>query len=118
MKCMRKLTASTMIETLVAMTIIMISFGVVALLVINTSRNTSILKLNAFLLCEDVKSETLALKNYEYDELKYENMDIIKTIKKYKQSADLQILEIQAFSKNEVLIYETKLVIPVSDEKD
>lgn len=115
---MKKLTASTLIETLVAMTIIMISFGVMALLVINTSRNTGILKLNAFLICEEVKSETLTLKKYENEEFEFENMDIIKSIYPYKKSNEILVLEIQAFSKNQIMIYETKLLIPVNNEKN
>jgi len=115
---MKKLKASTLIETMVAMTIIMISFAVMVLLVINTSRNTNILKMNAFLYCEDIKSETLALNKYEDEEYEYGNMHIIKSIYKYDKSHEIQVLEIQAFSKNELLIYETKLLIPVKNEKD
>ncbi len=111
---MKKLKASTIIETIVAMTIIMISFGVVVALIIGNSRNSSRLRLNAYLLCEDIKSETKMLNTYINEDFEYENLVIYKSVLGYNESKDIKELQIEAYTKDNKLLYQSKELVNVN----
>ncbi|NOZ47669.1 MAG: hypothetical protein GXO79_12945 [Chlorobi bacterium] len=115
---MKKLKASTIIETIVAMTIIMISFGIVALLIINNAKNNSQLKLNAYLLTEDIKAVTKAEKEYNNEEYEFENLLIYKSIEEYENFSNIKVLHLEVFSINDKLIYDSKELINLDNEKD
>ena len=105
---MKKLKASTLVETMVAMVIIMISFGVVITFLMNNPGSKNRMRVNAYLHCEDVKSET-KLKALFFDkEYDFDNMTIYKTIHDFKESKEIKILLIEAFTKDDRLIYESK----------
>jgi len=113
MEKMKKLKASTLIETMVAMTIVMVSFAIVVTLMLGNSGNYSRLKLNAYLLCEDIKAETMAQNNYSDEEFEFENLIVYKSIEPYRDSKYLRILLIEAFK--EELLYQNKEIITIEN---
>ncbi len=100
-----KLRASTLIEVIVAMLIILASFGL-ALSVIDSNRksmNTKLLtKAHQCVLSE--KNRTLFEKRFFDETIEYGTIRIVKTVEGYPASPKLKKLEIQAINIDEKVL--------------
>ncbi|MBN2788270.1 MAG: hypothetical protein JXQ69_08115 [Paludibacteraceae bacterium] len=108
----KKIPASTLIEVIVAMVIILSSFGM-AMMVIDSNKKSThthlLIKAEQYVVKE--KEETLEKKLFLDEEKNFNGFSIVKTISDYNNTSDLRLLEIQALDKNKKLITKQQLLI-------
>ncbi len=110
-----KIKGFTLIEVLVSLTLIMLSFGIGLMIYINVIKSDhNYLKLEALAAIKQVSNETKIKKQFIDEEYSFENVDINKTITKYNGSQNLYIISIEAFDKNGKKINELKEMV-ISD---
>lgn len=98
----KKISAFSLIEALVAMVIIMISFGIGMMVYFNIIKSEkSQIKLQATINSENIFIETRQLKSYENDEYHYKNHNIIKTVTNYGNSNNLYLVTLNVVDKNQ-----------------
>lgn len=109
----KKVKASTLIEVIVALIIILISFGL-ALMVIDSNHksadNRTLIKAHQCVLKQ--KNKCLKEKRFINEELDFNTIHIDQTIEDYPASKELKLLKIEAFdSTKTLLISEKELII-------
>ena len=108
---MVKLKASTLIEVLVAMVIISISFAIglaVITNVINSSNQKQ--KLDAFLLADSVAVQTIKEERYFDENYEFENFNLVKTVHQHQKNNNLEIIQIAVFDKTKKKILTKKWI--------
>lgn len=97
-----KLKGSTLVETLVAMIIVMLAFGIGLLIYLNVIQSSGAQqKLNAQLQMNKIAIETKDKNLFVDEEDTTGTMKIIKTIQPYSAGSDkLKLLKIEAFDGN------------------
>jgi len=94
-----KVKASTMVETIVAMVIIMISMGIGLALFSNLSRDVNDkLRIEAEIKVNSLAVETKLKKEYSDTEIESDNLRIERSIKEYKKTSRIKVLLIEAYS--------------------
>lgn len=109
-----KLKASTLMESLVAMIVIMICFVIASMIytnIINSTNNK--LKLDASLLLKEIGIKAKEENNYLDEKFETENLVVQKSVTSYKNSGNLSLLTLIAFDKNGKKIAEQKELIIV-----
>ena len=107
-----KLKGSTLVESLVAMVILVITTGITAMIYVNILESQrGPLKLQANNLLENIAGESKASNNFIDEEIKSGDIRIIKTAKKYSDKKSLLLLELIAFDLNGKLITKRKELI-------
>lgn len=96
------LKGSTLIETLVAMIIVMLAFGIGLMIYLNVIQSSGAQqKLNAQLQINKVAIETKDKNLFVDGEYTLENLKIVKTLRAYSpESERLKLLKIEAFDWN------------------
>ena len=108
----KKLESSTLIEVIVGLVIITITFGIVFRLFVNVNRSENIrLKCNASLLMDKIINSGKADLNYIDEDFDYGYMTIEKTVIPYNKSENLKIMHLKAFDRQKKLILEKKEII-------
>src|SRR5688572_23130512 len=107
-----KLKGATLIESLVAMVIMVLFFGIATMVylnVINADKHRQKLKIT--LLLDDLAHQT-KLSNALFDQsLKTEDLQIMQSIVTYNNSEHLSVLSIKAFDLNGKLLAERNELI-------
>ena len=116
----RKLKASTLVETIIAMLIVTIAFSLALLLMINISRSSNnSLKTKAYFLANNILVQTKAEKTYLDQEFNFGNVVIKKTVTEYENNEELFQLNVSAYDKqNHKLFEQNELVIIERGEKN
>jgi hypothetical protein len=108
-----KIQASTLVEVIVALIIILTSFGLAIMSIDNNSKSSNthdLIQAQQCLLM--VKDRTIKEKRFLDEEFDYANIHIIKMLTDYPNSTELKILEIQAFDTNKnMLVSQKELII-------
>ena len=107
-----KLKAATLIESLVAMVIVMLCFGISAMIYVNVmNADNQRLKLSAHLLLNETAVLTKTGKNFLDREIKGERLDIKASFTKYRESSDLTLMTLTAVDKEGKLLGTRKEII-------
>jgi len=108
----KKIKAATLVETIVALTIILTAFSIALTVFVNilkTERSWD--HLNAVLLLKQVSVDTKLKKIYFDEWLPVKQYDIVKKIEKYEENPHLLLLEIKIYTKNGNLLEQSKELI-------
>jgi Tfp pilus assembly protein PilV len=111
-----KIKAFSIIESMVAMVIVVLMFSLSAMVIANVaSTGISREKQDAYMLVQEMRNETFNGQRYldEYTEAK--GITIEKTILDYSRTENLKVLLITA-TKNEKQLFESKELIKVEIE--
>lgn len=110
---MRSIRGSTLIETLVAMIIVMLAFGIGLMIYLNVIQSSGVQqKLNAQLQMNRIAIETKDKNLFVDEEDTTGTMKIIKTIQPYSAGSDkLKLMKIEAFDGNGKKLGERKELI-------
>ena len=110
----KKIKGSTLIEVLVAMIIVMVTFGIAMAIFINvSSSDRHVQKLKAQLLLSEVAIRTKAENSFIDATIELENITLNKTITSYREIPGLNILLLEAFDINGKKVAERKELIIV-----
>lgn len=109
----KKLKASTLVETIVAMLIVTIAFSLALLLMVNISKNSNnSLKTKAYFLTNNIWVQTKAEHTFIDQEYTYGNILIKKTVTEYENNEELFQLNISVYDKqNHKLFEQNELLI-------
>ncbi len=108
-KISHSIKASSLFETIVALMVIMIVFGIAMTIYVNVMRNsTSLSELKASLRLDELARETKEKKSYFDEKFEDESTLIEKKVTKYKDKEGLFLLDLQAFDKTNKRLAERK----------
>ncbi|HAF29361.1 MAG TPA: hypothetical protein DCG75_09980 [Bacteroidales bacterium] len=109
----KKLKASTLIETIIAMLIVTIAFSLALMLMLSISKNSNnSLKTKAYFLANEVLVKTKSEKTYFDQDFDYGNILIKKTVAEYENNEELFQLNISAYDvRNYKLVEQNELII-------
>lgn len=110
----KKLIASTLIETVTAMVIVTLVFGLGSGTYVNVmSADNHIQKLKARQILNGISAESKKKKMYLDEKTSIEGFSIIKIVTPYNNSQELSLLTLKAFDIKQKLIAQRKeLVLP------
>lgn len=110
-KLVAKIKAFSIIESMVSMVIVVITFSLSAMVIANVT-TTGISKDNqdAYMLVKQMRNETLKEKRFIDEVIEVNGLLIEKRILNYNRSEELRVLLIKA-SKGEKKLYESKELI-------
>ena len=111
----RELRAATLIESLIAMVIVMISFSAALMIYVNISKSdNNRQKLRAYLLLNEAAIETKANNAFYDEEIQSETMVIRKSVKSYNPAysgENPKILLLEAYDKSGKKIADRKELV-------
>lgn len=109
---MSRIKASSLLETIIALMVIMIVFGIAMTIYVNVMKNsTSLSELKASLKLEELARETKEKKSYFDESFNDESTLIEKKVKKYNDREGLLLLDFQAYDKTNKRLAERKEII-------
>ena len=113
----RKLNGATLMEVLVAITIIMtvISISVVVFVNVTGSSFTGE-KVKSILFLNEVSLETQKNKSFFDEELTKGNILIVKKVEKYNGNKDLYLMHLSAYNGSKKLLHERKEILVIENE--
>lgn len=95
----KHLKAATIIESIVAMTLIMIGFGIALLIFLNINKSdNSFQKFKAQLILREVAVFSNKEKKSLFDQKQIGEISIIQTLSDYPGYADIKLLKLEAFN--------------------
>ena|SRR5688572_27984163 len=108
-----KLKAATLIESLVAMVIMVLFFGIATMVYLNVmNADQHRQKLKVTLLLDDLAHQTKASGSFFDQVLKTEEMQIVQSIIAYNNTENLSVLSIKAFDlKGKLLAERNELIV-------
>ena len=107
-----KLKSSTLIEVIVGLVIITITFALIFKLITNLNRSENLrLKTNASLLMDEIIANTREELNFIDDEFDYGYLHITKSVQPYQSSENLMIINLEAFDRDNRMILEKKVFV-------
>lgn len=110
---MGKVKASTLIEVLISMVILSISFGLGIMIYFNTlNRSSTYLKLKAESL---IQQEYCNIINGSQEDLESDNLKITTTTNSYVGNPNLQLLEISITDLSNKEVSQSTFIIPSLD---
>jgi hypothetical protein len=108
----KRIKASSLLESLIAMTLITIVFLLTTQLFVNVvGSGFSLAKFNAELVLDDVAIELSGSKSHFDAEFERSNVKVIKKVVKYKDSENLLYVNLQAFDKENTKLAERRELI-------
>lgn len=109
-----KIKASTIIETIVAMILILFIAGLISILVNNSARQNKVRTLIAVSRIKNIHVETVEHNLYENDFYEFDDMYIEKIITPYNKQKELSHIIYDAYDlqKNEILHVEKLIFNP------
>lgn len=113
----RSVRCSSLLEAVVAMTILSVVLGIAMTLYLKVSYSAiSGQKIKAQLIINRLAVETIKEKRYLSEQFENENISLIKEVSKYNQSDRLLLLHIKAFNSHNDLITEYREIILPNNE--
>lgn len=116
----RKLKATTIVETLTALVLISIAFGVGILIFLNVSTSRSIMKEEQYqLIVENIRTTTFEKEAYKSEKYRLDNFVVVKIIRPYHGIKNLYKLSIQLYDEyqnKELLKTEEIFFLPPQSE--
>lgn len=113
-KLKHKIKGFTIFESMVAIIIIMVVFGMSSVVIINVSSSgITKEKQNAFTLVNLLRNETLKQSRFIDETVDVNGLRLEKTILDYQKNATLKILLIKAI-KEEKVLFETKELVLIN----
>ena len=107
-----KLKASTLVEALVAMVIVMLAVGMFTTIYVNVMKSSDHnRKVLASVLLDKIAMETKQKKVFLDEQIKTEEFIVDKKIVPYEGAAGLSVLSLKASDKNEKLLAERNELI-------
>jgi hypothetical protein len=112
-KLKKKLKASTLIESLIAMLVIMLCFSIAVMIYLNVVRSDKLYQKNtANFILNEIAIQTKKEKKFIDESLKEGQFLIQKNVEKYQDTANLYRLHILAFNtRNEIIGEYNELII-------
>lgn len=111
-KLNQSIKAFTILESMVAIVIVMIVFGLTSVVIINiSSSGITNEKQTAYALVNELRNETLQQSRFIDEVIESKNLRIEKTILDYQSSQELKILLIEAFKGKEKLVESKELIL-------
>lgn len=108
----RKLNASSLLETIVALMVVMLVFGIAMTIYVNVMRNSSSLaEVKASLRLDVLAKETKEKKAFFDENFEEEQVDFEKRVTKYQNKEGLLLLELEARDKTNRILAERKEII-------
>jgi hypothetical protein len=110
-----QLKASTLIEALVAMVIVMICFGIASMIYVNVlNADNNRIQLKAHLIVSDLAQKAKTTSTFLDEKIETEGLVIQKSIEGYHDIPNLSVLKFVAFDKKGKVITEYKelFIIP------
>jgi hypothetical protein len=107
----KKLTASTIQETMVAMTVVLICFSIGLMIFVNimkTEKATD--KLRATIILKEVAADAIQNKRFINEEFERKQFIINKTIKEHPTIKGLLIMNIQIIKNNQLMANSQQLI--------
>lgn len=118
-KLNHKIKASGLLETLIAIVLIVVSFGVASMILINLLQSDNgRVKLHAAIELESMMSETLKTSDFIDETEERNHLKMIKTIEAYKGSASLYQLTITAKNEKDETLGQIKRLIIIDKQHD
>lgn len=109
-----KAKSSSLLETIVAMVIIMVVFSISIMIYVNiTSSTFSLQKIKTDLLLQRLSVTTLEKKTYFDETIEYEIITIDKQIQKYNDIDDILLMTLTAYNKQQDTIAQRKQLLLV-----
>lgn len=110
----KKVKASTLIEVMVALIIVMISFGIAMAIYVNvTHSDNQTQKLKAQLLLNETAIKTTNENSFIDEKTEMDGISVIKTVSSYEGTPGLHLLFLEAFDVNAKKIAERKELVIV-----
>jgi len=107
-----KLKASSLFETIVALMVTMLVFGIAMTIYVNVLRNsTSLADFKASLRLEQLAKETKESKRFIDESFEEGNVSIEKRVGKYQNKEGLLLLELEAFDQTKRKLAEHKEIL-------
>ena len=101
----KKLKASALIEVLVALVIIVSCFGIASMMYVNiTNSYNNRQLLSAQLRMNEIALKTKAENNFLEERIESNQLTIEKSVNTYKESKEIVLLTLKAFTKNGKII--------------
>lgn len=111
-KLNQHIKAFTILESMVAMVIVMTVFSLSSMVIINVSSSgVTQQKRNAHQLIRALRNETLKEKRFLDEQFEVNDLLIQKTILDYPESEELKVLSIEAFNGKKSLYKSEELVL-------
>jgi hypothetical protein len=111
-KVNRKFKGSTLLESLIAMTLITIVFLLSSQLFVNViGSGFSLAKFNAELVLDDIAIESRQSKSHFDEAFERSDLKILKRVLKYKDSERLLYINLQAFDQENTKLAERRELI-------
>lgn len=108
--------ASTIIEVIIAMVILLIIYSMVIITFLNFSNdNNNCNKTKAALLLENISANTKSTYRFIDNEFNFNNINIVQTILPYKGNDNLRILKLEAISNSGKMILSKSEIIAISN---
>ncbi|MDQ3192428.1 MAG: hypothetical protein M3Q58_12615 [Bacteroidota bacterium] len=110
----KKIKASTLIEVIVALIIVMISFGIAMAIYVNvTYSDNQIQKLKANLILNETAIKTTNENSFIDEKTEVDGISVVKTVHSYEGIQGLNLLLLEAFDVNMKKIAERKELVIV-----
>lgn len=107
-----KLKSFTLIESIVALIIIMLCFGIGLMIYVNVMKSDSnFLKLKSSALLKEIVINTKINKHFIDEQYSFKEININKRIEKYKDQDNLNIVIFEAYDKSGKKICEMKELV-------
>ena len=96
-----KARAATLLESLVAMVVVLLSFGIALMIYVNVANsNNSQQRLNAYFILNQVLAETVEYSAFANEEFKKGSLTIIRAVLPYGRSKSLIEIHLEARDLN------------------
>jgi competence protein ComGC len=113
---LRKIQGSTLIESIVAMVIITVSFGVALLILSNISgKNNPQLKFKAYSEAQNTINNSIITSNFIDEDWQKEGLYIEKLILPYHEYEGLRVIEVKVFNNSGKLLIDRKDLIKIPE---
>ncbi len=108
-----KIQASTLVETIVAMLIITITFSMAFLIILNISKNSNnSLRTKAYFATSNVMVQTVSEKEYYDQDFTFGNITVKRIVSEYEKYDELFQINYSAYnSRNQKLFEQNELII-------
>lgn len=114
---LKKIQASTLVETIVAMVIITVIFSIALLIIANIAgRKNPQLRFKAYSEAQNTINNSLSTADFEDEEWQEDGLFIEKRILRYKEYNDLRILDVSIYDNKNRLLVEKKELIKIANE--
>lgn len=111
---MKKITSSTLLEVIVGLVIITLSYGILFRLIVNVNKSENVMiKTNTLLLVNEIIEETKTNLNFTDESYDFGYLLIEKKITAYEDNDKLKILHINAYNRENKIVFEKKEIISV-----